>query len=499
MIQDELSQSLYTATQVRDMDRLAIDRYGFDELALMERAGRSVFEQMMSRYLEVRTMVVVCGSGNNGGDGYVVAQCALIAGIDVQAIVLGEPRSEQSKACQQAYLMAGGRIADEWYKGLREADIVVDGLFGTGLNRSPSGRYAEIIGLINRLSCPVVAIDIPSGLNGDTGNLFSPCVLASLTVSFIGLKIGLFTGPGRAVSGEIRFDTLGLSDQIHAHFEPVGMIMSPPVLDERPHHVHKGECGRVVVAGGEAGLLGAVLLAGKAALRCGSGLVTVMSIPDHVDMPALYCSELMSISLENGQGGRDTIERCDVIVLGPGMGRGCWGEVLFDTLIESNKPMVLDADGLYWLAEKPHRSNSWILTPHPGEAGKLLACSSADIQADRRKAALAIARRYGGICVLKGPGTMVVDEQGHAQICHEGNAGMASAGMGDVLSGIIGSLLGQRLTLFDAAAYGVWLHSGSADRKVKQVGTRGLLASDVIEELPFVIEQRTGRTIVAEN
>ncbi len=448
-------------------------------------------------------MVVLCGSGNNGGDGYVVAQCAQAIGLEVVVIQAAAPKTATAIQVCEGFVDHGGIITNQ-ITALQNTALIVDGLFGIGLNRAPAGFYADLIRATNQARCAVIALDVPSGLDGDTGFAFDPCIVASMTITFIGQKIGLLTGAGRNYSGEIKLEDLNLAEDIRQRVTPVATCIELPQRKKRMPDSHKGDYGNIMIAGGNNGMLGAVLLAGSAALRCGSGRVTILSTEKHLDMPALHCPELMSQCIENKIGFEPLCEQSEVVVLGPGLGLNDWSKRVFDYLIELHlnrqRPMLIDADGLTLLAEQqtenPRKSDYWILTPHPGEAAKLLACSTAEIQQDRIGAVKAVAAQFGGVCVLKGAGTLVAD-CGGVRVCEHGNTGMATAGMGDVLSGIIGSLMGQSWMgqnrdqpnheLGKIAATGVWLHSVCAGRVVERVGEASLLAGDVIDGLAEVL------------
>ncbi len=436
-------------------------------------------------------MVVLCGSGNNGGDGYVVANCAQSIGIDVIVLQSSDPGTESAIEVCKEFLQNNGRVGAFDPAIIQNAGIIVDGLFGTGLNRAPSGVYAEFIEAANQAPCPVISLDIPSGLNSDTGNAFEPCIDATMTVTFIAHKIGMFTGQGKNLCGQIKFESLNLPPEVQGSVTPLATIIRPPSFPLRNPDSHKGSYGNIVIAGGNRGMLGATLLAGQAALRCGCGMVTILSTKKHIDLPALVCPELMSQHIENKSGLDRLCERCDVIVLGPGLGQSGWSEKVFDLVLDLDLPMVIDADGLNWLARKPVQRNNWILTPHPGEAGRLLGWTTAEVQRDRLRAVKAVTDQYGGVCILKGAGTLVASSVGHIALCDRGNAGMATAGMGDVLSGMLGSLLGQQsvnqLSDIQVAEAGVWLHGTCADNAAKKLGMPSLLASDVIDRLPDVM------------
>ncbi len=481
-----LPEEIYQAHEVREIDRAVIKQHGVPGIVLMRRAGEAAFKQIMARHSRIRHLVVVCGTGNNGGDGYVVARCVRKIGIRVTVLASVAPATDDAATAAREYQDHGGAVSEGDDSTFNDADLVVDALFGTGLSRAPQGISAELIRRMNDADCPVVSLDMPSGLHSDTGFAFEPCVKADTTITFIGVKLGLLTGQGRSHAGAIIFEDLNIPIEARRTVKPVARIIQPPLLAKRTCEMHKGDAGHILVVGGDIGMLGAVLLAGEAALRCGSGLVTVAGGAAHLDLPALHCPELMSVEAlqlpsENIAAG------ADAVVLGPGLGRSQWSEQVFDRFITIDRPMVVDADGLHWLARAsgqshPHRSDR-ILTPHPGEAARLLQCTTAEIQADRPAAAREIVAKFGGICVLKGAGTLVACADGALFLCDKGNPGMATAGMGDVLSGIIGSLLGQGLPVATATTAGVWLHGSAADAAVQNTGQRSLLARDVIHHL----------------
>ena len=486
-----LPEEIYQAHQVREIDRAVIEQHGVPGITLMRRAGEAAFKQIMARYSGVNHLVVVCGAGNNGGDGYVAALCAHKIGIPVTVLAAAEPNTDDAATACRDYRNRGGLVG-EGHSLPADAGLVVDALFGTGLSRAPRGIGAELIRHINDANCPVVSVDVPSGLHSDTGFAFAPCVKADTTITFIGLKLGLLTGQGRSHAGEIVFEDLCIPAEARRAVAPVARIIQRPLLAKRRREMHKGDAGRVLVVGGDRGMLGAVLLAGEAALRCGSGLVTVVGSEANLDLPALRYPELMSADALQ-LSPEQISQRADAVVLGPGLGQSDWSAQVFERFIDVEVPMVVDADGLNWLARSGrqtsgHRHSARVLTPHPGEAAGLLQCTAAEIQADRLLAAREIAAKYGGICVLKGAGTLVACADGPMFLCDKGNPGMATAGMGDVLSGIVGSLAGQGLPVAAAATAGVWLHAAAADGAVQTTGERSLLARDVIHHLAPVLK-----------
>jgi NAD(P)H-hydrate epimerase len=366
-------------------------------------------------------------------------------------------------------------------------DAIVDALLGTGLERPVTGEWADAIAQCNASRAPVLALDIPSGLHADTGRVLGSAVRADATISFIGLKQGLFTGQGPDHCGLIRFNALDVPAAIYATevlaARRIDWASERGLLPTRLPSAHKGDFGHVLVVGGAPGMSGAPRLAGEAALRAGAGLVTVATHPDHAGWLNLARPELMVRAAADAEALRDAARRADVIAVGPGLGQGDWGRALFAGALSLGRPLVVDADALNLLAADPVRRDDWVLTPHPGEAARLLGCTAADIEADRFAAVAALQRRYGGIVVLKGAGSLILGP-GHRPVgvCSDGNPGMASGGTGDALTGIIASLQGQGLEAEQAAAMGVCLHAAAGDHAARE-GLRGMLASDLIGAL----------------
>lgn len=482
-----LPRNLYTPAQVRELDRTAIEDFGIPGDELMQRAGRAAFELLCTRWPQARRLCVLCGAGNNGGDGYVVAALARQAGLDVQVIQLGDPlRITGDAALARArYLEAGG--GERAFEGhLPESDLTVDALLGTGLERDVQGAWRAAIDGANSMAAPVLAIDTPSGLSSDTGRILGACVRADATISFIGLKRGLVTGDAPDCVGELHFHDLGVPEGVYSAVEPAARLLDSTGLGEalppRDRSSHKGRFGHVLVIGGDEGMGGAARLAGEAAARVGSGLTSVATRAMHVPAVIAACPELMVRRADSRSDLEPLLERASVIAIGPGLGRSAWGRELLGRVLETRGPLVLDADALNLLAEEPVRHDAWVLTPHPGEAARLLDTTTRVVQQNRFAAVEALASRFGGTCVLKGAGTLVrgAEETG---ICPAGNPGMASGGMGDVLTGVIAGLLAQGLGLTEAAELGVCLHAAAADRAAANGGERGMLATDLLPEL----------------
>ncbi len=454
----------------------------------MERAGTAAYQVMRSTWPYAKKITVVCGNGNNGGDGYVVAKLAYEDGCHVRLLHIDTLERLQGEARQAADALIATGFKPEAYtkEKLDNADVLVDALLGTGLDRKVSGKLEAVINDINALDTPVLSIDIPSGLNADTGHVMGVSVKADLTISFIGLKQGLFTGQGREYAGEIVFSDLEVPEKIYKDIIPasrrIDLTLLYSLLSARPRSAHKGHFGHVLVVGGDSGYAGAVRMAGEAAARTGAGLVSLATRVEHAAIISMARPEIMSHGVESTGQLLPLLERVNVVAIGPGLGQSQWASTLLSMVLESDLPIVMDADALNLLALEPTRNERWILTPHPGEAARLLDCDTAVIQADRFNTALKLQRRYGGVIVLKGSGTVIVDQDGDIGVCSAGNPGMASGGMGDILTGVIAGLVAQGLGLRDAARVGVCLHAAAGDEAARE-GERGLLACDLMPVL----------------
>lgn len=489
-----LPETLYTGAQVRALDRVAVEEHGIPAEVLMERAGAAAFALLRARWPRARRPAIVCGGGNNGGDGYVVARKAAEAGLAPVVLQVAAPPTHGAAAMRAACERAGIGIGPFAAARLTGCDAIVDAILGTGLEREVRDEMRAAIEAINAAKLPTLAIDVPSGLHADTGAVLGSAVRAHATISFIGLKSGLYTGEGREHSGAIFFDDLGVPLAVYRDARPTARRITEDSLQglvrRRPRHAHKGDYGHVLVIGGDRGMPGAPRLAGEAAYRAGAGLVTVATHPDHAAAIASARPELLVHGVREAMELRSLFERASVLALGPGLGQGAWSQTLFGAAIEARAPLVVDADALNLLALDPTTRNDWILTPHPKEAARLLATDVHTVQANRFAAVRALCDRYGGVCVLKGSGTLIAGTATAAvALCDRGNPGMASGGTGDVLTGVIAALLAQGLAPFDAARLGVWLHAVAGDDAVAAAGEIGLMAGD----LPPLVRARLNR------
>jgi len=475
------SHRLYTAAQVRQLDRYAIEQEGMPGYELMQRAANRAFSELLAAWPGARQILICCGSGNNGGDGYVVARLALEACFRVHLIQLGDSgriKGEAAQARKDFLDMGAEELA--WEGTLPEADVIVDALLGTGIEREVEGDYLACIQAINNHDASVVSLDIPSGLNADTGTPMGEAVSAELTVSFVGQKQGLHTGIALNYRGRLLFDDLGVPPSAYASVNSqVSLSQANIAFEPRPLNSHKGMFGHVVIVGGGQGMPGAAIMAGKAALRAGAGRVSILTTPKHAVLIPMHCPELMAHGVEQATDARPVLEQASCLVIGPGLGLGDWARRLFDVALEYPMPTVLDADALTLLAASSRKGGQWVITPHPGEAGRLLNKDSRAIQADRFTAGASLQERFNATVVLKGAGTLVVSPEG-VEVCPAGNPGMATAGMGDILSGVIAALLGQGLGLAEAASHGVCIHASAGDRAAL-MDERGLMATDLLE------------------
>jgi NAD(P)H-hydrate epimerase len=480
------SGAIYTAAQVRELDRRAIETCGIPGYELMTRAGLATLDAIRSAWPDARALTVLCGPGNNAGDGYVVARAALQIGMTAQVVAMTpvEKLDGDARRAFEDYRAAGG-LSVPWSSDALVGDVLVDALFGIGLTRALTREFADAVDTINVAGRPVVAIDIPSGLHADTGAVLGTAVRAALTMTFIGRKIGCYVGNGQDHCGELRLHELGVPDEAYWSTTPIAHLLDPGdirhALPPRSRAAHKGQNGHVLIVGGGEGMAGAARLAGDAALRAGAGLVTVACHPRSIPTLATR-PELMTRAIDRPADIAGALERATVVAIGPGLGRTPWADELFDRVLASGLPLVVDADALNVLAERPQRREDWVLTPHPGEAARLLGRQSSDVQTGRIDAAAELQRLYQGTIVLKGAGTIVSAQDEPPTICDRGNPGMAVGGMGDVLTGLIAGIAAQCRHLPSAARAGVYAHALAGDLAARR-GERGMTAGDVIAEL----------------
>ena len=477
-------EALYDTAGLRARERRATRALG-DEFALMQRAGEAAWRCVLARWPRAQRIVVVCGPGNNGGDGCLLAAHAAHGGRVVRVLQLGAPRSETARRARAECTAAG--CAPESFDGtLPPGDLLVDALFGIGLARAPEGDAASAIDAMRRFDGPVLAIDVPSGVDADSGHVPGRAVRATVTLQMLAAHRGLATGEALDHVGEPGLAPLDIAcdDDIAAAAEALHANDLAQWLHPRPRNSHKGLYGHVLCIGGDHGSGGAVMLCAEAALRCGAGLVSVATRAEHVAPLLARRPEAMPKAIDGADSLAPLLRRASVVAIGPGLGRGEWGRALLSAALEADKPLVLDADALNLLAEAPCALPAdTILTPHPGEAARLLGCDTRAVQADRFAAAARLVERYACTVVLKGAGTIVATPGARPRVVTTGNPGMATGGMGDLLTGVVAALRAQGLCTGDAASCGALLHGAAGDAAARARGERGLLACDLLPAL----------------
>ncbi|AUX94896.1 bifunctional ADP-dependent NAD(P)H-hydrate dehydratase/NAD(P)H-hydrate epimerase [Mixta gaviniae] len=482
-----LPHSVWPAQALHRLETEGADSLGMTLYELMLRAGGAAFDLMRRQWPQAQHWLILCGHGNNGGDGYVVARLAQAAGFQVTLLACDSerPLPEEAQAARDAWLAAGGEVHDAQASWPEQVDIIVDALLGTGLNRAPAESYARLIEKANRHTAPVFAIDMPSGLVAANGTAPGAVIEAAATLALIAIKPGQVTGKARDYVGQLHYHGLGLEPWLNGQQAPMARYDAQALtrwLRPRRATAHKGDQGRLLVVGGDRGTAGAIRMTAEAALRAGAGLVRALTHKDNI-VPILAARPEIMVDELTDEALQQAMEWADVIVIGPGLGQQEWGKNALRRVENSQKPMLWDADALNLLAFNPDKRQNRIITPHPGEAARLLNVSTTEIESDRLLAAKRLVKRYGGVVVLKGAGTLIASESGEMAFADVGNAGMASGGMGDVLSGIIGALCGQKLTLYDAACAGCVVHGAAADAVAARFGTRGMLATDLFSAL----------------
>ncbi len=489
---EPLPVEVYSAAQVRAMDRHAIEGAGIPGYTLMQRAGAAALDCLRRAWPQARRIAIACGAGNNAGDGYVLARLARAEGLETSVAALVDPARLTGDAARAFvdFSAAGGRCETFSTQLCERALLIVDALLGTGLDRPVAGPMRACIEAVNASGLPILALDIPSGLDADTGRVRGAAIVAARTITFVGLKSGLYLGAAREHVGTLEFAGLGVPAAARAGVTPVLRRMDAALLaaalPKRGRLAHKGEHGRVLVVGGHA-MAGAARLAGEAALRTGAGLVAVATTAASARAIVGRRPELICHAATSAAKLRPLLKAADAVAIGPGLGLDRRAKLLLDAALAAGKPCVVDADAITLAARRPRRRDHWILTPHPGEAARLLGTGTAAVQRDRLSALRAIATKYGGVCVLKGAGTLVSSRSGPPWVCDRGNPGMATAGAGDVLTGIIAALIAGGADTELAAAAGVLLHAIAGDRAAA-AGERGVIAGDLIAELRRAVQ-----------
>ena len=524
---------LYTAEDVRRLDQAIMDAEQVSDYELMQRAAFSAFIVQRQRWPRLRHLLVVCGAGNNGGDGYELASIAHEHGIEVVVVAVSDPARLKGAAAQAYQQMAQKPITifydnsqvitalNQAVEQMPQIDLVIDAILGTGLKGAVRGELEMVISKLNQLSVPILAMDIPSGLSANTGSCLGEAISAAVTVTFVGVKRGLLTHQGPDHYGELYFSSLReelpqkpLLEKTLQQTESLQDLTEPPyqgihfkkltsidiALPPRTRDAHKGQQGHVQVIGGSHGYGGAIILAAEAAARTGSGLVSVVTRTAHVSALLSRCPEIMTLGWELDHSPFDI--KGDVLVVGPGLSKDAWGRHVLTTVLQhggqngGQRVLLLDADALNLVAEdQPLRTlfhqypGECLITPHPGEAARLLQCSTQDIQQDRFAALASLIQTFQCHVLLKGVGTLIggvtpiTGDHMELRLCLNGNPAMASGGMGDVLSGIIAGLIAQGVKAKDAMVMGACLHGELADQIVERDSVRHILAGELVKRI----------------
>lgn len=483
-----MRQAIYKAAQSRQLDIAAREELAISGYALMCRAGHAAFDFLGQRWPNAKRLLIVCGAGNNGGDGWVLARLAHCAGITVTVVSAVDPSRLHGEAAEAFAAAAQAKVpwVDNTARVEDKADVVVDALLGTGAKGAPRPDVAALIARINQSGSHVLALDIPSGVAADANEAPQLAVRATATMAFINWKPAHWTGPGRALCGERVLASLGVGEASYDRCEACAQLLTVqrlPAMPARSVLAHKGDFGHVVAIGGDHGAGGAIILAARAAQRSGAGLVSVATRPAHVPAMLATAPEVMAHGIDVPAHVLPLISHKHTLLIGPGLGQGAWGQAMLQRVLQAQRTTVMDADALNlvarWGVERLRVLPGCVISPHPGEAARLLGCSVVEIESDRLGAARRLHELSGAVVVLKGAGT-IVDDGVDVMVCGHGNPGMATGGMGDVLSGIIAALLAQGMPLAESARLAVAVHSAAADRLVEKYGERGLAASDVI-------------------
>ena len=494
-----------SSEQVRRFEFEAALAVGCTLYELMQRAGKAAFEVLCSHWPEVTRILVVAGNGNNAGDGYILATLAKRKGIKVVVACENPSRllSGSARQAQQEWLQAGGMTVSFSETVFDGIELVVDALLGSGVSGPVKESFEKLILKLNNAQSQVLSLDLPSGMNADTGAPLPICVAADVTITFVAIKPGLVTGKAKSLCGVLEYDDLGIGESFFRLVKPLGNIVNWKMLQTlapRAVHANKGHFGKLLCVGGNLGMSGAIRLSSEAALRSGTGLVKVFC---H-ESSALAVSTTRPELMVSTSHLTEALDWCASIIIGPGLGTDEWAKHQFKTVIahvkEHNKPIVIDADGLNLLALNADNIQDdivglshCVLTPHPGEASRLLNESVQEVEADRYTSCKALANTFQATCLLKGAGTVICSAShkviGLAShwVCDGGNPGMATAGMGDVLTGIIGSFLAQGMQVEQGAVYGTCAHAQAGDKVAREYGERGMMASDLLPALRATI------------
>jgi NAD(P)H-hydrate epimerase len=500
-----LAHKIVSSEQVRAIEPKAAHLAGCSMFALMQRAGEAAFQLLIQEWPKAHNIIIVAGNGNNAGDGYVLATLAKQQGMNV-VVECQQPERElagDAKQAQSEWKTLGGETIEFAKLDYGKFDVLVDAILGTGVSGEVKTTFQTVIQKVNQTDIPVLSMDLPSGMQANTGQALPLCIKADVTITFVATKPGLVSGIGKEFCGKLTFADLSVGTAFFSLAQSEAQLVEWQMLkplQARPVHGNKGTFGKLLCIGGNRGMAGAIRLSAESALRCGVGLVKV------------YCHASSSLSISAGRPEimlthkelEAALNWCNCIVIGPGLGQDDWAHQQFSSLLthlkHHPKPLVIDADGLNLLAAMTDDADTQntldqlpalVLTPHPGEASRLLNCNITKIENDRYLAGKNIAQKYKSTCVLKGAGTIIQTNGAHQLpqywVCKGGNPGMATAGMGDLLTGVIGAFLAQGFDAKKAAIYGVCAHAEAGDRVAIQYGQRGMITSDLLQPLRAIV------------
>jgi len=486
---------VYSSEDVSEVDQIAIEQENITGFILMKRAANFSFQQAEKYFPNINSIMIFCSSGNNSGDAYLLGCLAIENNIKTKVISLCNTATLRNHALKafNEYRSLEGEILD-WNNQIDiDCDLIIDGIFGIGINRNVEGKFLQAINKINKSKSPVLSLDIPSGLNANSGEIMGSSIQANLTATFIGRKKGLYLNQGPLMSGCIEYSDLSIPNSCFKHATKELEIVNQSLLEQhlkpRSRASHKGDFGHVLVVAGNHGMGGAARITSESALRTGAGLVSIITRPENVAIISKTTPEIMAHSSDDRSGKiSELFKRADVIAIGPGLGIDEWAKDLFDKALNSKKQLIIDADGLNLLADYAIKKDNWILTPHPGEAARLLGCLNSEVQEDRLASLKKLIDKYGGVTLLKGNNTLVGAAGEIPLVITEGNPGMSTAGMGDLLTGIIAALCSQfkQVNPKNLTALGAYIHAVAGDQAAK-TGERGIIATDLFSELKDII------------
>ena len=495
----QLSHLVFNSAQIKAIEADHATHHDGHCFDLMEEAGRSVFRQIKEHCPEFREVWIFAGCGNNGGDGYIVAALLLENKLPHRLFAIAKPHlGSEAYTAYEYYLSLGGKVENELPTlNDNSADVIVDALLGTGIKSAPRAPFDEWILFINRSKAYVISVDVPSGVNADTGTVAGDCVKADLCVCMLALKPGLLTGDAVDYTGAIVVEDLGVDiAPYHALLKEIDGVKQTPLLqrsyldiiDDLPHReltANKGDCGKILIIGGTKGMGGAARICAQGALRSGAGLVKVACDGSNILALNAGLPEAMTVDFNDDEALAKALSWADIVAIGPGLSQSDKAKSLLSKALAFKGPIVMDADALNLVAQGNFElSDKIIMTPHPGEAARLLGCSTDEINADRLQATKDLQERYGGIVLLKGAGSIIGDGK-RLTIVREGSPAMASGGMGDLLTGMIAALLGQDLTPTKATLVAACVHGRAGFYAGENQGVIGTLATDLC---PYIRE-----------